>query len=742
MASESEEPPHYPYAKMGRDEAQKQLAYEIGKFFDDFFNLREATFDSRNGKPLSLLDLRIGINTPPFRRQIIAPAGMGKTRTVAQNLSRCHNNEVIWFVVPRLKLAEEVAETIRKESGIEVKIVKGRSEETCARHKLAKTLGGRGVNVQKTLCDNGEVQCEYFDECPYQQQREELKSSSKVPCTYVMAHAYLTSQAGAPKPDLVIVDESHWQNFIDITGQPSSAPNLTFGDLQRAKDKDIENHEDYQNVIKRIIKAMDSNPTRFMGDLSKMICSGYGLSVSERAIPPLLPPINPEELDLAIKHIKSVVNKNRYTPITPNSPDYIIKNMLRNWNVPKLKKIEGLLLTLRYELKKKKRSSSIVCQEDKAIRIHGLKQNMIDKNTPVLLIDASASYDINSKIWGHHLQNIEVKAERHATVTQVKKRTFSKSSLGIPYNKEGNWEPEDKQLEFRKELIDFINEVASQEDGDIFLAAPKSVKAVLKSQLAANVLTSHFSAIRGSNLFEHCEVAIIIGREQPPIEAIENMARALLSRSEETFLSNIKYIPTQRGRRLVNGETEQETVSYHIFPFPQEILEQIREREVEQAIDRLRLMHNPEPKTIYLLSSIVLDITVDYSVTWEQLAHLTKMDQAICTVMGNGETVFPLGATDIARLFPDLWATPDQVKGDTKRRGGIKWVVCLIRYYIPNDPLYLVEYRRTGQRGKPSRAIAFGSPENAPTALKNALGGISKFKIIEQIHEGNENDEH
>lgn len=749
MASESEEPPRYPYAEMDRNEAEAKLNHEVVRFFQDYQRYQDVISKAQFENPYFILNLVIGVNTPPFRRQIIAPAGMGKTRAVARALKQLKNNESVWFMVPRLSLAEEVAETIRKESGLEVAVVKGRSEEMCKRHNVARALGSKGIPVQSTICDNKDSKCFYFEECPYQEQRAKLtehkeekegeeQSAARV---YVMAHAYMTSKSIAPDPDLVIIDESHWQSFIDITGQKHTQPNLTFSDLQNAVNTSIEDHESYSEVIERIIRAMEILPIAFLNKLRNMFHIGSCPSETKQARPQPLQPIDFEHFERAIEYIKDAISQSEKPNITPDWQDKHISENIKNLQTPKLKAIAKLLRILQFELKQKKLQSAIICNNDKSITIHNLKQNLIYKKTPVLLIDASASYAINSKIWGRNLQTVEIKAERNATVIQVKKHTFSKYALGIPYANNGEWQPDEKQLILRKQVIDFINERAEETNGNIFLAASKRIEDELKPHLATNVLTSHFGALRGSNMYENCETAIILGREQPPIESIENIARALLSRSDERLLPNSKYIDRRLGRRLADGTTEIERVSEHFDKFPQEVLRQIREHEIEQAIDRLRLIHNTEPKTVYLLCSVVLDITVDHSVTWEQLNHFTLMDQAIHNTLKNEGKAFPLGATDLAKSFPDLWSTPDKVKGYVKRRGGFKWVVSLIRYYIPNDPLYLVEYRRVGQRGKPSRAIVFGPAENAATTLNTAFGDISKFKIIKQMNEGNSFDD-
>jgi hypothetical protein len=51
------------------------------------------------------------------------------------------------------------------------------------------------------------------------------------------------------------------------------------------------------------------------------------------------------------------------------------------------------------------------------------------------------------------------------------------------------------------------------------------------------------------------------------------------------------------------------------------VLEQAREAEIVQAVDRLRLIHNSEPKRVYLLTSIPVDVTADRSLRWGELAE-------------------------------------------------------------------------------------------------------------------------
>ena len=60
-------------------------------------------------------------------------------------------------------------------------------------------------------------------------------------------------------------------------------------------------------------------------------------------------------------------------------------------------------------------------------------------------------------------------------------------------------------------------------------------------------------------------------------------------------------------------------VSVHPDPRAQAILEQIRERELLQAIARLRLVHRTKPATVYVLTNIPLDLEVTGVATWGAL---------------------------------------------------------------------------------------------------------------------------
>ena len=86
-----------------------------------------------------------------------------------------------------------------------------------------------------------------------------------------------------------------------------------------------------------------------------------------------------------------------------------------------------------------------------------------------------------------------------------------------------------------------------------------------------------------------------------------------------------------------------------------------------QAIDRLRLIHSPREKTVFILCNIPLDIPVDELVTWRELAGDGRLLKALETCEEKGWEALPLAAKELTRLFPELWGTEKAAENWTGR---------------------------------------------------------------------------
>jgi hypothetical protein len=101
----------------------------------------------------------------------------------------------------------------------------------------------------------------------------------------------------------------------------------------------------------------------------------------------------------------------------------------------------------------------------------------------------------------------------------------------------------------------------------------------------------HFGALRGLDRYRGHDTIVVAGREQPPPAEVEGLARSLFGDDEEPLVPHGGYTTATRGYRLRDGTRRGVEVAVHPDPRCQAILEQVRERETEQAVDRLRLVH-------------------------------------------------------------------------------------------------------------------------------------------------------
>jgi hypothetical protein len=83
-----------------------------------------------------------------------------------------------------------------------------------------------------------------------------------------------------------------------------------------------------------------------------------------------------------------------------------------------------------------------------------------------------------------------------------------------------------------------------------------------------------------------------MGREQPSAQAIEALTRPFTATDAEPFLPVGEYVLQARGRRMRNGGPNVAEVQVHPDQRCQAMLEQVREAEIAQAIDRVRPIFN------------------------------------------------------------------------------------------------------------------------------------------------------
>jgi hypothetical protein len=237
----------------------------------------------------------------------------------------------------------------------------------------------------------------------------------------------------------------------------------------------------------------------------------------------------------------------------------------------------------------------------------------------------------------------------------------------------------------------------------------------------------------GTNEFEDHDVVIILGREQPSPRDAERRAMAIwydtkrpIRQIKEDGRRQAQYPYRERQYTMRDGGRRQVRVRVHPDRRVQAVVEQVREAEMVQAVDRLRLIHSEREKLVLILCNIPLDIPVDELVTWRELAGDGRLEEALALCEENGWDALPLAPEKLSELFPELWGTEKAAErwlGNNRLDPGIS----IIRLWG-----VIHFYRPRGRRGKWSKALVRHGADPGE-ALAGVLG-VSPDDV--QVREG------
>ena len=139
------------------------------------------------------------------------------------------------------------------------------------------------------------------------------------------------------------------------------------------------------------------------------------------------------------------------------------------------------------------------------------------------------------------------------------------------------------------------------------------------------------------------------------------------------------------------------------------LLEQVREAESEQALDRLRLLRGEgKQRQVYILSNVPLNVTVDYGWSWTEY-------QQLLSLWKEAEGVMPLNPEHLMKRCPVA------SKGMTRTKElvqGWKRSEILIRNTIRESDLFVLDYRSEGSQSKWSSVVV------ATVDPQDTVGGV------------------
>jgi hypothetical protein len=637
----------------------------------------------------------------PRANVIRAPAGLGKTQAFAKKIADATDGPYEVYV-PTIALAEEWRNSILKLNPTkEVVVIRGRShlEATtgmpmCQMHTAAEQVSKAGFTVYASLCkkaqgkNNPSLKCAHYDSCAY------LAQFSRAD-VYIYTHAYLPLARGALEtwsPVGVVIDESFFQTCLAKITMPISL--LTH-------------------------PTLPAEAKRWCAEVATYLTTGQSNFIRVRTVGTMH-----RELRRALRALDKV-----RPMVAPGMPSGQVSTALAN--CMSFGPLRALLTRLDYELSRWRTPRSIDYNRATGeITLHHRKNitrfnSGLLKQPKIVNLDANASLNIIRQFFTIDSFLVQDVA-RNAYVIQCHSTKGSTTSFVPNRNKD----PNSRQAAQRRliELQALIGKLCA--DGQrVLVVGPTAIVGNDRDGTAALFVVpsscefAHFNAIRGVDRWKSFDTVVIVGRNEPPLKAVEDMARALFFDQAWAVAQTGKWDIQPRGYRI-DGQTLGVDVNVHADPGVQALVEQLREGESLQAIDRLRHVHSVTIKTVIVLSSIPLDIDVDETRTWAEIMHGTRLERAWERLSG----VMPLNPAWLAGHFPDLWATEAAARNDI--HDGSNKSAFANSIHIRKTRLYLHEYKDAGAR-RWSRCISINQTAAVVKGQLEAITGQSlKVRLV------------
>ncbi|MBD9526210.1 hypothetical protein [Paracoccus sp. PAR01] len=258
---------------------------------------------------------------------------------------------------------------------------------------------------------------------------------------------------------------------------------------------------------------------------------------------------------------------------------------------------------------------------------------------PVILLDGSADPEVTRLTLGGPCEVVDARTERNAIVHQVIGGGFGKTRFDKDKDADG--------ISPQARLVaGYIRRVRA----DVVFCA-KQVRVQLEKLLeGSGVAFGHFNALRGKNHWQDRKVAVVVGQVTPSLRELEANARALAARAGDGFTPAEEWERKVQNIRKRNGQPEGSDTLTHPDPWAAREFEQIREAEVVQAADRLRLVHNTEAKRIDLLTDVPADITVDEVLDWAEVGRRDRLAETLALT-----GAIPSGPELARKVLPLVW---------------------------------------------------------------------------------------
>ena len=599
-----------------------------------------------------------------------ASPGAGKSRVarlvLAEKVRRGEDCNVS-FHLPTLALAEEAAAEAL-DLGLKAQAIRGRSAPRpdgagtmCAKANLVERASRLGIAVRDSFCrrveeDGEEKRCPHFDRCAYLAQFRTGATHN------FLATSYLSLPDPAEKCDLRIVDETFWQQFLSIRDVPvaSFTDPRTFFPATMAGD-----HADLLDAARQVAAALISGRSPLSLPFCHADFAAYAALEWRGKAPD--PSLAPDQCGVQQDKLLKQAEANHRQ----------VSRFSAIWQVLAEAKEAGLGTTERLRL---------VTDGDRQL-IRVLRRKPLRHQQPMLVLDADADPEILSAlecdIRGIH----DVTLRPNAIVTQLHDRRMTNGGLlSKPGLREG-W----RQIIAREVLTDRLDR-----NGGVLVGATRKVvraffedaghcfEGMSEEEVSAYMLKTRLHGAHwlwfggralGSNKYKDCSSVIVIGREELPVSALEDQARALwgdtpgepLDLLAPDAAGNVRMPEAVVPYEMTGGSAKAVLVPCHPDRRVRRLQLQSRELATRQLIERLRLARSSYPKRVLIGCNIPIPgIPVDALVSWQELSP-NRLDAAITDglLAQGGIRLSPAGLVEGA---PAIFSSVEAARTYLKRK--------------------------------------------------------------------------
>lgn len=236
-----------------------------------------------------------------------------------------------------------------------------------------------------------------------------------------------------------------------------------------------------------------------------------------------------------------------------------------------------------------------------------------------LILDATATLSKIAAIYGVTTDEISVTGdepiELNAHVTQIKNGQYHAHSIKKSIERDGK---------LARRIQRSIDRAARDHQKPLF---------VIKERLEHyfdfpdHGEVANYGSLRGLDSMNDCDAVMCIGAFHPPIDALRREARLLAADHPDIEVGGVEcsnrddspHPPVERELNCAEGMDTGWTVRTKAFTgLVGDLFEEVREKEIIQAVHRIRPHLSDEEKHIYILSNVPTELPIDEFISWEE----------------------------------------------------------------------------------------------------------------------------